>query len=209
MNPPPWIQTITGSFAPEAALAGRHRLINKQSSDEVGDIEMVLGPNVAWAQSAPNLPAYRSPCQAGNGCGGRQRYSPTGGAAKGIPLKLETSPSVTPRTIPEAVRTVGAAGAVLTTVFGVADTCSDLLLTSCALTAGKKEAAISQITVKNFRCFLLTGIVLVILNARSSMSLFSGFLVCIFSPASLLVTYFFSKTSLATLMAFTAFGQPQ
>ena len=35
--------------------------------------------------------------------------SPTGAAAKGIPLKLETSPSVTPRNVPAEVRTVGAA----------------------------------------------------------------------------------------------------
>jgi hypothetical protein len=43
------------------------------------------------------------PFQGVTGCGGRQRNSPTGGAAKGIPLKLETPSPVTPRTIPEAV----------------------------------------------------------------------------------------------------------
>ena len=84
-----------------------------------------------------------------------------------------------------------------------------MLFGSCALTPGKRQAATSQITMKNLRCFLLTGSVSVTLKARSSTLLFSDFLVCMFSPASLLVIYFFSKTSFATLMAFTAFGQPQ
>jgi hypothetical protein len=53
--------------------------------------------------------ASRSPLQGFTGCGGLQRNSPTGAAAKGIPLKMDTSPSVTPRTIPEAVFTFGAA----------------------------------------------------------------------------------------------------
>ena len=35
---PPWIHTMTGSFAPGAAAAGRHTLMNRQSSDEVGEI---------------------------------------------------------------------------------------------------------------------------------------------------------------------------
>src|SRR5439155_11943985 len=54
----------------------------------------------------------RTPCHGGKGWGGRHRFSPTGAAANGIPLKLETSPSVTPRTIPVDVRTVGATAGV-------------------------------------------------------------------------------------------------
>src|SRR5436190_15250904 len=89
-------------------MAGRHTLINRQSSDEF--VEIAAGPRrkPACAQSAPNLLASRSPCQAVRGWGGRQRLVPTGAAAYGIPLKLETSPSVTPLTIPDAVRTMGA-----------------------------------------------------------------------------------------------------
>jgi len=69
-----------------------------------------VNPNCA--QSAPNLLASRTPSHGGKGWGGRQRLSPTGAAANGIPLKLETSPSVTPRTIPVDVRTVGASARV-------------------------------------------------------------------------------------------------
>src|SRR6185369_12552049 len=108
-KPPPKIQTMTGSFAAGAAFAGFHTLIKRQSSDDVGDMAPAPGPKAAWGQSAPYLLASRSPCHADNGCGGRQRYSPTGAAAKGMPLKLDTSPSVTPRTVPYCVRTVGAA----------------------------------------------------------------------------------------------------
>ena len=35
---PPWIHTMTGSFAPGAAPAGRHTLTNRQSSEEVVEI---------------------------------------------------------------------------------------------------------------------------------------------------------------------------
>jgi hypothetical protein len=41
-------------------------------------------------QRGPNLSALRTPCQLPAGCGGFQRSSPTGGAAKGTPLKLRT-----------------------------------------------------------------------------------------------------------------------
>src|SRR6266566_10149082 len=104
---PPWIHTMTGSFAPGAAPAGRHTLTNRQSSEDVGEIPAESGGKAACGQSAPNVVASRSPCHATTGCVGRQRYSPTGAPAYGIPLKLDTSPSVTPRTTPEAVRTVG------------------------------------------------------------------------------------------------------
>src|SRR5439155_23970169 len=92
---PPWIHTMTGSFAPGTAPAGRHTLTNRQSSDEVGEIDAAPRGKPACAQSAPNVVASRSPCHAGKGCGGRQRLGPAGGAAQGIPLELETSPSGT------------------------------------------------------------------------------------------------------------------
>src|SRR5678815_1798106 len=103
---------MTGSLARCATTAGRQTFTNKQSSDEFADIAEP-GGKPACGHCAPKLLASRSPCHAGKGWGGRQRLSPTGGAAYGIPLKIEMSPSVTPRTIPEAVRTVGEAEVVL------------------------------------------------------------------------------------------------
>ena len=38
----------------------------------------------------PNRSAGRTPAHGAAGCGGRQRRSPTGGAANGMPLKLRT-----------------------------------------------------------------------------------------------------------------------
>ena len=74
-------------------------------------------------------------------------------------MKLETSASVTPRTIPDAVRTVGAAvGAALTTVFGVVGVGDDSgvpPLVSCALAEARIMAGISQSAIKNFPYFLL------------------------------------------------------
>src|SRR6185295_2629919 len=102
---------MTGSLARCATAAGRQTFTNKPSSDEFADIAEPRG-KPACGHCAPKLLASRSPCHAGKGWGGRQRWSPTGGAAYGIPLKLETSPSVTPRTIPDVVRTVGVAEVV-------------------------------------------------------------------------------------------------
>ena len=92
----------------------RRRLPRLAVERRVGDIDIALEPGVnpGCAQSAPNLRASRTPCHGDNGWGGRQRLSATGAAANGIPLKLDTSPSVTPRTIPVEVRTVGLASGV-------------------------------------------------------------------------------------------------
>jgi len=72
---------MTGSLAPDAIIAGRHTLMNKQSSVEVRDIGAGPGGNAACAQSAPNVLASRSPAHEDAGCGGRQRLAPTGAAA--------------------------------------------------------------------------------------------------------------------------------
>src|SRR6476620_5703735 len=73
-NAPPWIHTMTGSFAPAAARAGRHTFTNRQSSDEFGEIDDAPPRwKPACAQSGPNLLASRTACHAGGGCGGRQR----------------------------------------------------------------------------------------------------------------------------------------
>src|SRR5438552_9135198 len=78
---PPWIHTMTGSFAPGTDPTGRHTLMNKQSSDEVFEIGAEPGGKAACAQSAPNSLASRSPRHAGKGWVGRQRLAPTGAAA--------------------------------------------------------------------------------------------------------------------------------
>ena len=41
-------------------------------------------------QDGPNVSALRARTNSSAGCGSRQRRSPTGGCAKGIPLKLRT-----------------------------------------------------------------------------------------------------------------------
>src|SRR5690606_37903294 len=106
VKPPPWIHTITGKSAPGSAPAGFHKLRYRQSSEEPSDTDPGAPPHPAWAQVGPNSLPSRTPSQAATGCGGRHRNAPTGGAAYGLPLKLETSPPVVPPTIPEAVRTV-------------------------------------------------------------------------------------------------------
>ena len=52
----------------------------------------VSNPAARWTAVAPCLPASRTPFQDGAGAGGRQRRSPTGGAAKGMPLNTATVP---------------------------------------------------------------------------------------------------------------------
>src|SRR5262245_46786425 len=61
-----------------------------------------------WTQLSENLSALRTPSHFAGGCGGRQRKFPTGGAAKGIPLKTRT-PGIepaTPSSKPLSTRTV-------------------------------------------------------------------------------------------------------
>src|SRR5579871_3117068 len=75
--PPPWIHSITGrrDFGGHSAVQTfRYR----QSS---------LTPSPFCMHRAAKLVASRMPVHVGTGAGSRQRRSPTGGAAKGIPLK--------------------------------------------------------------------------------------------------------------------------
>ncbi len=55
----------------------------------------------------PNSVAFLTPSHAATGCGSFHRSGPTGGAAKGMPLKISTLPSplVVPSTSPDATRT--------------------------------------------------------------------------------------------------------
>src|SRR5262249_34714105 len=105
---PPWIQTMTGSgFA--AILAGRQTLRVRQSSD--------FGTLSVCMQAGPKRLASFTPAQASTGLGTRQRRSPTGGAAYGIPFQLITAPAATPPTDPPSTiamsrSTVGWANAI-------------------------------------------------------------------------------------------------
>src|SRR5262245_29231867 len=62
-------------------------------------------------QLGPNLTQSRTPSHFAGGSGGRQRRSPTGGAANGIPRKTRVEPSAlsVPRIVPASSFTVGAA----------------------------------------------------------------------------------------------------
>ena len=104
---PPWIQTITGSFAP-AAARGAQTLRVRQSSE--------VGPgSPAWSSETerscghalPNSTARRTPAQGAAGSGACQRKSPIGAAAYGMPRKIAIVSLATPSTAPAAVVTRG------------------------------------------------------------------------------------------------------
>ena len=80
MNPPPWIHTITGSRS-SRVRAGVQTLRYRQSS--LCPVGSEPPPMVAplWGQEAPKRVQVRTPVHGRTGCGGRQRRSPTGGAA--------------------------------------------------------------------------------------------------------------------------------
>ena len=79
-NPPPWIQTITGSFF-GAGFSGAQTLRYRQSSaGGVPSGAASLGKG-SCMQSCAYASALRTPIHGATGCGSRQRRSPTGGAA--------------------------------------------------------------------------------------------------------------------------------
>ncbi len=51
-------------------------------------------------QASANASVFLTPVQGATGAGAFQRSSPTGGAAKGIPLKTESPSATTPSTSP-------------------------------------------------------------------------------------------------------------
>src|SRR5262245_59421348 len=69
-----------------------------------------------WTQTSLNCSVLRTPSHFAGRCGSFQRKSPTGGAAKGIPLNARTpDESVTPEILPVAMATGSemAAGVVI------------------------------------------------------------------------------------------------
>src|SRR6478735_4138685 len=87
---------MTGVFA-LAALAGVHTFRYRQSSLTGAVLPCVLG---ACMQAFAKASAFLVPDHDLTGAGAFQRRSPAGGAAKGMPLKIEMPPSATPLTSP-------------------------------------------------------------------------------------------------------------
>jgi len=79
------------------AAAGRQTFSVRQSSD--------FGRSSACMQAGPKALASSTPSHGATGRGARQRKAPTGGCAKGMPLKLTTPSAAVPRTSPLSVRT--------------------------------------------------------------------------------------------------------
>src|SRR5674476_296082 len=85
---------MTGSLA-LADLAGVHMFRYRQSSLTGAGLPCVFG---ACMQALAKASAFFTPDQGLTAAGAFQRKSPTGGAAKGMPLKIEMQDSATPLT---------------------------------------------------------------------------------------------------------------
>src|SRR5215218_3171629 len=92
---------MTGVFA-LADLAGVHTFRNRQSSLTGAVLPCVF---VACMQAFAKASAFLTPDQGLTGAGAFQRRSPTGGAANGMPLKIEMPFSATPLTSPPVTLT--------------------------------------------------------------------------------------------------------
>ena len=93
-----------------SALAGAKTFRVRQSSEVAGGTAPTEAIScgvslVRCRQAGPNLVASLAPVHGRTGFAGVQRASPTGGSAKGTPLKLMIPPaSVTPFRTPSAMR---------------------------------------------------------------------------------------------------------
>src|SRR5688572_16227878 len=103
---------MTGSRS-LAVRAGVQTFRYRQSSLVFGEsgksTDTLFGTRVGcdgWTQTLPNWSAFRTPSHFGAGWGSFQRRSPSGGAAKGMPLKARTPDfRVIPDTSPLSVLT--------------------------------------------------------------------------------------------------------
>jgi hypothetical protein len=66
-------------------------------------VHIMKGTGLLCIGLAENSWHFRTPVQFFTGCGAFQRKSPTGGAAKGIPLNMLISPLLYPETSPFSV----------------------------------------------------------------------------------------------------------
>src|SRR5882724_11301614 len=99
MNPPPGIETSTGSRA-FAVRAGVQTLTVRQSSPRRSFGRATDG----CGHDSANVLLSRIESQGFTGCGARHRNSPTGGAANGMPLYTRTAVP-DPTTYPESILT--------------------------------------------------------------------------------------------------------
>ncbi len=74
--------------------------MNRQSSLSTTWAPICLAITGFCMQPAPKCVAWRTPAQGFTGWGAFQRRGPTGGAAKGMPLNIESPPETSPATIP-------------------------------------------------------------------------------------------------------------
>src|SRR3954470_15707064 len=109
VKPPPWIHTMTGRRA-DASTDGVQTLRVRQSSSKPTSSPPMPAPRAGGGCGAHlvHSVAWRTPSHGATGCGGRNRNSPTGGAANGTPLKTHTPSSSSPATRPAAVSAIGA-----------------------------------------------------------------------------------------------------
>src|ERR1700722_8331220 len=90
---------MTGSRSFEVR-AGDQRFRYRQSSFTFGGAPNMTAIAGSCMQPGAKVSACLVPDQLTTGCGGRQRCSPVGGAANGIPLKETMLPLATPCTVP-------------------------------------------------------------------------------------------------------------
>ena len=158
---PPWIHTMTGSFAPGSAPAGRHTLRNRQSSDEVRrDLTQSRVAKACLRTIRAELARITLSLPRGQGL----RRAPAIGADRrssiGNPLEAGDIP------FRHAAHDSGGGtnrrrrgrGSIDNRFrrLGRGAPCSGWLFwVSCALAEVKRMAASSQNATKDFRCFLL------------------------------------------------------
>src|SRR5581483_10092837 len=78
----------------------------RQSSLTFGGAPNMTAMEGSCMHPGPKVSARFTPDQLLTGWGARQRFSPVGGAAKGMPLKETTPPVATPWTLPPVTFTV-------------------------------------------------------------------------------------------------------
>src|SRR6266496_3011957 len=106
VKPPPWIHTRTGRDS--ASTPGVYTLRVRQPASLISGCSAVakkdswLGPCGAIG---PKRSAGLTPLHGSGGRGGRQRRSPTGGAANGMPRNCSTPDLSIPSTVPSRVST--------------------------------------------------------------------------------------------------------
>src|SRR5580698_9384183 len=80
--------------------AGDQTFRYRQSSFTLGGAPNMTAIEGSCMQPGAKVSACLTPDQLMTGCGARQRCSPVGGAANGIPLNETTLPTATPCTVP-------------------------------------------------------------------------------------------------------------